>query len=90
MSTRLLEGMYPLLERDRSGKFRDYLVIVLRKAMYSRELDSRLIAVNGFIQILKSKSSARSRGAPSSSSSVSGVGIDSFEYEILCKYFVDH
>ncbi|KAL9647352.1 hypothetical protein ABK040_011717 [Willaertia magna] len=52
LSTILLESVQPLYKA--SQEFQDQVVLVLRKAMYSRELDSRLVALNGFLQILKS------------------------------------
>ncbi|OWF38448.1 Fanconi anemia group I protein-like [Mizuhopecten yessoensis] len=47
----LLKAIQPLLKFSMSLK--DALILVLRKAMFSRQLDSRKIGVNGFLMILK-------------------------------------
>ncbi|XP_060066716.1 Fanconi anemia group I protein-like [Ylistrum balloti] len=47
----LLKAIQPLLKFSMSLK--DSLILVLRKAMFSRQLDSRKIGVNGFLMILK-------------------------------------
>lgn len=47
----LLKAIQPLLKFSMSLK--DALILVLRKAMFSRQLDSRKIGVNGFLLILK-------------------------------------
>ncbi len=59
----LLNAVQPLLEFNHS--FRDYAVLVLKKSLFSRDLDGRLTAVHGLMQIL-AQSSARDapRDAP--------------------------
>ncbi|KAI8331312.1 FANCI solenoid 4-domain-containing protein [Chlamydoabsidia padenii] len=47
-------------------QFRDGLILVLRKSMFSRELDSRMIAVNGFLSLLQNQLE-NTPGHPSSS-----------------------
>lgn len=47
----LLRAIHPLLKLSMS--LRDSLILVLRKAMFSRQLDSRKIGVFGFLMILK-------------------------------------
>eukprot|EP00698_Gefionella_okellyi_P015230 TRINITY_DN4297_c0_g1_i1.p1 TRINITY_DN4297_c0_g1~~TRINITY_DN4297_c0_g1_i1.p1 ORF type:complete len:1288 (-),score=301.62 TRINITY_DN4297_c0_g1_i1:2000-5287(-) len=46
----LLTAVQPLLRY--SAHFQDYVVLVLRKAMFHREEDARLIAVGGLLQLL--------------------------------------
>ena len=38
--------------RARAARLRDHLVLLLRKAMFSREEPTRLTAVHGFLQLL--------------------------------------
>ncbi|XP_048585448.1 Fanconi anemia group I protein isoform X2 [Nematostella vectensis] len=47
----LLKALQPLMKISLS--LRDTLILVLRKAMFSRQLDARKIAVSGFLLILK-------------------------------------
>ncbi|XP_062569094.1 Fanconi anemia group I protein-like [Saccostrea cucullata] len=47
----LLKAIHPLLKLSMS--LRDSLILVLRKAMFSRQLDSRKIGVFGFLMFLK-------------------------------------
>ncbi|KXJ09897.1 Fanconi anemia group I protein-like [Exaiptasia diaphana] len=47
----LLRALQPLLKISLS--LRDSLILVLRKAMFSRQIDARKIAVTGFLQLLK-------------------------------------
>ncbi|KAJ8317546.1 hypothetical protein KUTeg_005450 [Tegillarca granosa] len=47
----LLKAIQPLLKFSMSLK--DALILVLRKAMFNRQLDSRKIGLNGFLMILK-------------------------------------
>jgi fanconi anemia group I protein len=47
----LLQAVHPLLTVN-SPLF-DHVVLVLRKAMFSRELNARLIAVQGFLELLQ-------------------------------------
>ncbi|XP_056004226.1 Fanconi anemia group I protein-like [Ostrea edulis] len=47
----LLKAIHPLLKLSMS--LRDSLILVLRKAMFSRQLDSRKIGVYGFLMFLK-------------------------------------
>ncbi|XP_078310521.1 Fanconi anemia group I protein-like isoform X2 [Crassostrea virginica] len=47
----LLRAIHPLLKLSMS--LRDSLILVLRKAMFSRQLDSRKIGVFGFLMFLK-------------------------------------
>ncbi|KAG2385715.1 hypothetical protein C9374_003530 [Naegleria lovaniensis] len=71
----LLAAVQPLYKT--SQEFQDQVVLVLRKSMYNRELDSRQVALSGFLQILLSYgelddvSSHRNVGSSSSSSSSS-------------------
>ena len=74
-STALLSSLQPLYKS--SQEFQDQVVLVLRKSMYSRESDARLIALTGFLQILQSTgdldvplaTTGSSSGSSSSSSS---------------------
>ncbi|XP_031554270.1 Fanconi anemia group I protein-like [Actinia tenebrosa] len=47
----LLKALQPLMKISLS--LRDSLILVLRKAMFSRQVDARKIAVTGFLQLLK-------------------------------------
>ena len=54
IAKQILKAVDPLLKSNRG--FQDHIVLVMRKAMFNRELNSRLIAVNGFLQLLDSLS----------------------------------
>ncbi|KAF0979531.1 hypothetical protein FDP41_001448 [Naegleria fowleri] len=72
----LLAAVQPLYKT--SQEFQDQVVLVLRKSMYNRELDSRQVALSGFLQILLSSGeldeiSHRNIGSSSSSSSTNSA-----------------
>jgi fanconi anemia group I protein len=52
----LLEAVNPLFK---NRKFQDFIILQLRKSMFNRETEARLIALRGFITLLKSKSDNR-------------------------------
>ncbi len=45
-----LSSLTPIV--DMRKDFKDYVILVLRKSMFSRELDARLIGVNGFLAMI--------------------------------------
>ncbi|CAH1782677.1 unnamed protein product [Owenia fusiformis] len=78
----ILKSLQPLV--NISTSLRDSLNMILRKAMFSRQLDSRKIAVGGFLQLLKhsktltafSSSQTSSQSFSSSQSTASQVLVD--------------
>lgn len=54
VATGLLKAVNQLFKH--ATDFQDYVILILRKSMYSREADARLVALNGFLQLLKSSS----------------------------------
>ncbi|EFC48047.1 hypothetical protein NAEGRDRAFT_57172 [Naegleria gruberi] len=86
ISNALLTAVQPLYKN--SQEFQDQVVLVLRKSMYSRELDSRLVALNGFLQILLAsgeleESNVGSSSASSSSSSIAQHRASTIDLEII-------
>jgi Fanconi anemia group I protein len=71
------EAVGPLVRTN--ADFQDSVFLVLRKALYSRELDSRLIALNGFLQILRSSAPAYAVASSSRARSV----VSGIDQEIL-------
>eukprot|EP01114_Cavostelium_apophysatum_P022181 TRINITY_DN7943_c0_g1_i1.p1 TRINITY_DN7943_c0_g1~~TRINITY_DN7943_c0_g1_i1.p1 ORF type:complete len:1311 (-),score=418.94 TRINITY_DN7943_c0_g1_i1:270-4202(-) len=61
VAEKFLEAIQPVLSLN-SG-LQDHVVLVLRKAMFNREVESRSTAVTGFIVILKSLNFQRSQDA---------------------------
>eukprot|EP01125_Pyxidicula_operculata_P015379 TRINITY_DN5210_c0_g1_i1.p1 TRINITY_DN5210_c0_g1~~TRINITY_DN5210_c0_g1_i1.p1 ORF type:complete len:763 (-),score=160.71 TRINITY_DN5210_c0_g1_i1:1845-4133(-) len=58
----VIQAVLPIFKLNAS--FKDHVILVLRKSIFNRELDSRIIAVNGFLSILESlKSSQNELGA---------------------------
>ncbi|CAH0394573.1 unnamed protein product [Bemisia tabaci] len=51
LAQRIVTALVPLIQI--STRLRDYLILVLRKALFSREIETRKTAVIGFLQLLK-------------------------------------
>jgi hypothetical protein len=64
----LLHSTMPLVCRD--PNLQNYLILILRKAMFSSQLPSRVTAIEGFFSILKNLSSYEPSLGPTSSQSV--------------------
>ncbi|CAO3580777.1 unnamed protein product [Absidia cylindrospora] len=64
-------------------QFRDGLILVLRKSMFSRELDSRMIAVNGFLSLLQNQLGNNDNNNNYASTSVEIESISGVAFEIL-------
>ncbi|ORZ10530.1 FANCI solenoid 4-domain-containing protein [Absidia repens] len=65
-------------------QFRDGLILVLRKSMFSRELDSRMIAVNGFLSLLQNQLGSNDNSNNNhTSTSVQIQSIPGVAFEIL-------
>ncbi|KAJ1485623.1 FANCI helical domain 2-domain-containing protein [Baffinella frigidus] len=79
----LIAALEPVLVLHPS--LQDYLVIVLRKSIFSREPEARMVALNGFL-FLAEQSSSSSRGGGSSSTGGAGragVAPDPLGLEII-------
>ena len=74
------------MQRQRP-ELRDPLVLLLCKAMFSRDEPSRLTAVHGFLLLLHTTASdpdgAASGGAGGSSTAAGGAGWNCFQLEVL-------
>jgi len=85
VATAMLTSLLPL-QRQRP-ELRDHLVLLLRKAMFSRDEPSRLTAVHGFLLLLHTTASdpagAAGGGAGGSSTAAGGAGWNCFQLEVL-------
>ncbi|KAG5900127.1 hypothetical protein JTB14_012800 [Gonioctena quinquepunctata] len=74
VANQLLDALIPLTKV--SPTIRDHLIILLRKALYSRSVDTRQMAVNGFLKLIMhlkiSNLTSLSQGNQSSGSFASG------------------
>ena len=70
----LLEAIEPLFKT--STELQDYAILILRKSIFSMDLQSRQVALNGFLSILKSNKSSRVGTSTSSND-------NSLDFEIL-------
>lgn len=52
-ASHLLRCLVPVIDIDHQKGLRDYIIIVLRKAIFSRETKSRRIAVSGFLTLIE-------------------------------------
>ncbi|KAI8086670.1 FANCI solenoid 4-domain-containing protein [Halteromyces radiatus] len=57
-------------------QFRDGLILVLRKSMFARELDSRMIAVNGFLSLLQNQLDTTKQTSSSRIEATEGVAFE--------------
>lgn len=80
IATGLLKAINQLFKQ--STDFQDYVILILRKSMYHREPEARLVALNGFLQLLKSSSQGQQ------STSMSQRQTSSVDQEILGKNFL--
>ncbi|KAL3863875.1 hypothetical protein ACJMK2_005602 [Sinanodonta woodiana] len=78
----LLTAIQPLLKL--SVSLRDSLILVLRKSMFSRQLDARKIGVSGFLMILKHFRVLG--GLPSSQASQAAISSSQVQVDIHARY----
>ncbi|XP_016053209.1 PREDICTED: Fanconi anemia group I protein isoform X2 [Miniopterus natalensis] len=77
----LLKAVQPLLKVSMS--MRDSLIVVLRKAMFARQLDARKSAVAGFLLLLKN---FRVLGSLSSSQCSQAIGVSQVHVDVHSRY----
>ncbi|XP_055969830.1 Fanconi anemia group I protein [Sorex fumeus] len=77
----LLKAMQPLLKV--SVAMRDSLIVVLRKAMFARQLDARKSAVAGFLLLLKN---FKVLGSLSSSQCSQSIGVSQVRVDVHSRY----
>ncbi|KAK3595809.1 hypothetical protein CHS0354_014625 [Potamilus streckersoni] len=78
----LLTAIQPLLKL--SVSLRDSLILVLRKSMFSRQLDARKIGVSGFLMMLKHFRVIG--GLPSSQASQAAISSSQVQVDIHARY----
>ncbi|KAF8949078.1 hypothetical protein BGZ47_011306 [Haplosporangium gracile] len=81
-AVRLMAAVKDVAKQNRS--FRDSLILILRKTLFSKSLESRQVALSGFLLLLKPSSMPRlsMRGGSSRSSSIQGQETDLFGYSL--------
>lgn len=81
-AVRLMAAVKDVAKQNRS--FRDSLILILRKSLFSKNLESRQVALSGFLLLLKPSSKPRLsiRGGSSRSNSIQGQETDLFGYSL--------
>ncbi|KAG0380276.1 hypothetical protein BGX24_009287 [Mortierella sp. AD032] len=81
-AVRLMAAVKDVAKQNRS--FRDSLILILRKSLFSKSLESRQVALSGFLLLLKPSSKPRLniRSGSSRNSSIHGQEPDLFGYSL--------
>lgn len=77
----VLGALQPLLLE--SAQLLDHVIIVLRKGLFSREEESRLVAVTGYLQLLKGFKPQSGVSASQQAPALAVISHDKLWYEIL-------
>ncbi|KAF9130739.1 hypothetical protein BGW39_002740 [Mortierella sp. 14UC] len=81
-AVRLMAAVKDVAKQNRP--FRDSLILILRKSLFSKSLESRQVALSGFLLLLKPSSKPRlsMRGGSSRNSGIQGQEPDLFGYSM--------